>query len=55
MNRRGKVSTSPSRFRAAFASATICFYGGLRPEMIGPMIVGKLVGGVSAIAVARRG
>ena len=28
------------------------FTAGFAPEMIGPMIVGKLVGGVSAIAVA---
>ena len=28
------------------------FTAGFAPEMIGPMIVGKLVGGISAIAVA---
>ena len=28
------------------------FTAGFAPEMIGPMILGKLVGGISAIAVA---
>ena len=53
MNRRGKV------VNIAFAVSAALVFGdhlgcaaGFAPEMIGPMIVAKLVGGISAIAVA---
>ena len=53
MNYRGKV------VNIAFAVSAACVFGdhlgfaaGFAPEMIGPMILGKLAGGVSAVAVA---
>ena len=53
MNQRGKV------INIAFAESAAILFGdhlgftaGFAPEMIGPMIVGKLAGGVSAIGVA---
>ena len=53
MNRRGKVVIIAFAVSAAFVFGDhLGFTAGFAPEMIGPMIVGKLVGGVSAIAVA---
>lgn len=53
MNRRGKVVNIAFAVSAAFVFGDhLGFTAGFAPEMIGPMIVGKLVGGVSAIAVA---
>ena len=53
MNRRGKVGNIAFAVSAAFVFGDhLGFTAGFAPEMIGPMIVGKLVGGVSAIAVA---
>ena len=53
MNRRGKVVNIACAVSAAFVFGDhLGFTAGFAPEMIGPMIVGKLVGGVSAIAVA---
>lgn len=52
MNRRGKVVNIAFAVSAAFVFGDhLGFTAGFAPEMIGPMIVGKLVGGVSAIAV----
>ena len=53
MNRRGKVVNIAFAVSAAFVFGDhLGFTAGFAPEMIGPMIVGKLVSGVSAIAVA---
>ena len=53
MNRRGKLVNIAFAVSAAFVFGDhLGFTAGFAPEMIGPMIVGKLVGGVSAIAVA---
>ena len=53
MNRRGKVVNIAFAVSAAFVFGDhLGFTAGFAPEMIGPMIVGKLVGGVSAIAAA---
>lgn len=53
MNRRGRVVNIAFAVSAAFVFGDhLGFTAGFAPEMIGPMIVGKLVGGVSAIAVA---
>jgi len=53
MNRRGKVVNIAFAVSAAFVFGDhLGFTAGFAPGMIGPMIVGKLVGGVSAIAVA---
>jgi len=53
MNRRGKVVNIAFAVSAAFVFGDhLGFTAGFAPEMIGPMIVAKLVGGVSAIAVA---
>ena len=53
MNQRGKVVNIAFAVSAAFVFGDhLGFTAGFAPEMIGPMIVGKLVGGVSAIAVA---
>ena len=53
MNRRGKVVNIAFAVSAAFVFGDhLGFTAGFAPEMIGSMIVGKLVGGVSAIAVA---
>ena len=53
MNRRGKVVNIAFAVSATFVFGDhLGFTAGFAPEMIGPMIVGKLVGGVSAIAVA---
>ena len=52
-NERGKVINIAFAVSAAFVFGDhLGFTAGFAPEMIGPMIVGKLVGGVSAIAVA---
>ena len=53
MNQRGKVVNIAFAVSAAFVFGDhMGFAAGFAPEMIGPMIVGKLVGGVSAVAVA---
>ena len=53
MNRRGKVVNIAFAVSAAFVFGDhLGFAAGFAPEMIGPMIVAKLVGGISAIAVA---
>ena len=53
MNSRGKVVNIAFAVSAAFVFGDhLGFTAGFAPEMIGPMIVGKLVGGVSAVAVA---
>jgi len=53
MNPRGKVINIAFAVSAAFVFGDhLGFTAGFAPEMIGPMIVGKLTGGVSAIAVA---
>lgn len=53
MNRRGKVVNIAFAVSAAFVFGDhLGFTAGFAPEIIGPMIVGKLVGGISAIAVA---
>ena len=53
MNERGKVVNIAFAVSAAFVFGDhLGFTAGFAPEMIGPMIVGKLVGGVSAVAVA---
>ena len=53
MNQRGKVVNIAFAVSAAFVFGDhLGFTAGFAPEMIGPMIVGKLVGGISAIAVA---
>ena len=35
-----------------FQNVALGFTAGFAPEMIGPMIIGKLVGGISAVIVA---
>ncbi len=53
MNERGKVVNIAFAVSAAFVFGDhLGFTAGFAPEMIGPMIVGKLVGGASAVAVA---
>jgi len=53
MNERGKVVNIAFAVSAAFVFGDhLGFTAGFAPEMIGPMIVGKLTGGVSAVAVA---
>ena len=53
MNERGKVINIAFAVSAAFVFGDhLGFTAGFAPEMIGPMIIGKLVGGISAIAVA---
>ena len=53
MNERGKVVNIAFAVSAAFVFGDhLGFTAGFAPEMIGPMIVGKLAGGVSAVAVA---
>ena len=53
MNERGKVINIAFAVSAAFVFGDhLGFTAGFAPEMIGPMIVGKLAGGISAIAVA---
>ena len=53
MNERGKVINIAFAVSAAFAFGDhLGFTAGFAPEMIGPMIVGKLAGGISAVAVA---
>ena len=53
MNQRGKVVNIAFAVSAAFVFGDHLGYtAGFAPEMLGAMIAGKLVGGVSAIAVA---
>ena len=53
MNPRGKVINIAFAVSAAFVFGDhLGFTAGFAPEMIGPMIAGKLAGGVSAVAVA---
>ena len=53
MDRRGKVVNIAFAVSAAFVFGDhMGFTAGFAPEMIVPMIVGKLVGGVSAVVVA---
>ena len=53
MDRRGKVINVAFAVSAAFVFGDhLGFTAGFDPEMIAPMIVGKLVGGVTAVAVA---
>lgn len=53
MNPRGKVIAVAFSVSAAFVFGDhLGFTAGFAPEMIGPMILGKLTGGVSAVAVA---
>ena len=53
MNRRGKVVNIAFAVSAAFVFGDhLGFTAGFAPEMIGPMIAGKLAGGVSAVAAA---
>ena len=53
MDRRGKVVNIAFAVSAAFVFGDhLGFTAGFAPEMLLPMIVGKLVGGISAIAVA---
>ena len=53
MNQRGKVVNIAFAVSAAFVFGDhLGFTAGFAPEMIGPMILGKLVGGISAVAVA---
>ena len=53
MNERGKVVNIAFAVSAAFVFGDhLGFTAGFAPEMIGPMIVGKLAGGVSAVIVA---
>ena len=53
MNERGKVVNIAFAVSAAFVFGDhLGFTAGFAPEMIGPMIVGKLVGGISAVGVA---
>lgn len=53
MNERGKIVNIAFAVSAAFVFGDhLGFTAGFAPEMMGPMIVGKLVGGVSAVAVA---
>ena len=53
MNERGKVVNIAFAVSAAFVFGDhLGFTAGFAPEMIGPMIAGKLAGGISAVAVA---
>ena len=53
MNQRGKVINIAFAVSAAFVFGDhLGFAAGFAPEMIGPMIVGKLAGGLGAVAVA---
>lgn len=53
MNARGKVVNIAFAVSAAFVFGDhLGFTAGFAPEMIGPMIAGKLAGGISAVAVA---
>ncbi|MBE6974232.1 MAG: ethanolamine utilization protein EutH [Ruminococcaceae bacterium] len=53
MDRRGKVVNIAFAVSAAFVFGDhLGFTAGFAPEMLVPMIVGKLVGGISAVAVA---
>ena len=53
MNERGKVVNIAFAVSAAFVFGDhLGFTAGFAPEMIGPMIAGKLVGGISAVGVA---
>ena len=53
MNERGKVVNIAFAVSAAFVFGDhLGFTAGFAPEMIGPMIIGKLTGGISAVAVA---
>jgi ethanolamine transporter len=53
MNERGKVVNIAFAVSAAFVFGDhLGFTAGFAPEMIGAMIVGKLAGGISAVAVA---
>ena len=53
MNERGKVINIAFAVSAAFVFGDhLGFTAGFAPEMIGPMIIGKLVGGISAVIVA---
>lgn len=53
MNPRGKVINIAFAVSAAFVFGDhLGFAAGFAPEMLGPMILGKLAGGVSAVAVA---
>ena len=53
MNERGKVVNIAFAVSAAFVFGDhLGFTASFAPEMIGPMIIGKLAGGVSAVAVA---
>ena len=53
MTPRGKVVNIAFAVSAAFVFGDhLGFTAGFAPEMIGPMIVGKLAGGISAVAVA---
>lgn len=53
MNERGKIINIAFAVSAAFVFGDhLGFTAGFAPEMIGPMIVGKLAGGISAVAVA---
>lgn len=53
MNERGKVINIAFAVSAAFVFGDhLGFTAGFAPEMMGPMIAGKLAGGISAVAVA---
>ena len=53
MNDRGKVVNIAFAVSGAFVFGDhLGFTAGFAPEMIGPMILGKLTGGISAVAVA---
>ena len=53
MDRRGKVVNIAFAVSAAFVFGDhLGFTAGFAPEMLLPMIVGKLMGGVSAVLVA---
>ena len=53
MNERGKIINIAFAVSAAFVFGDhLGFTAGFATEMIGPMIIGKLVGGVSAVTVA---
>ena len=53
MNERGKVINIAFAVSAAFVFGDhLGFTAGFAPEMIGPMIAGKLSGGISAVAAA---
>ena len=55
MNPRGKVINIAFAVSAAFVFGDhLGFTAGFAPEMLGPMILGKLVGGISAVIVAMR-